>query len=143
MARYVTAFTIALVVWIVVGFIVPGYICWRLYYNPNGWRQFDDEHRLLSVGSYVAFRPHRLLYSPQETRVKAVVKVDISEIAEGSEARAAFEEDLLRQLSKLLGTGQKRLEIRDIIRKKAVPRQGSSFLTGVAQLLVIARRSRY
>jgi hypothetical protein len=133
MARYATAFTIALVVWVVIGFVVPGYICWRLYYNPNGWRQFDDEHRLLSVGSYVAIRHDRLLYSPLETRVKAVVRVASSAIADGTEARAAFERDLLLRLSKLLGTGKKRLEIRDVSRQKVVPT--AAHMTDVLQSL--------
>jgi hypothetical protein len=101
--RYQVAFSVAVAMFVLVGFAIPLYIAWTLYYSPNSWKIHDDESRLFNVGEYVGVRKRRVYYENVTLRAVVEVAIDMTDIRRGSPKREAIERDVRSYVATALG----------------------------------------
>jgi hypothetical protein len=108
-AEYYVMFICAVVMFTVIGFVVPLTVAWKLYYNPHHWHVHDQDQRIFSVGDYVAFRPPRIYYSGIQTGVTVDVDAKLANFLPGTAERAALEIDVQEKIAGLFGIDAHRI----------------------------------
>ena len=112
--RYYIMWVFAVIMFVLVGFVIPMVVFWRLYYNPNHWHCHDDEQRIFSQGDYVAFRSPRVFYSTLSTSVAVDVKAEIADFAQGTPQRAKLVREVQEQVASLFDLSAERISLTNV-----------------------------
>lgn len=100
-SRYYVMWCFAVIMFTLVGFVIPVMVFWRLYYNPNHWHCHDEEQCIFSIGDFVAFRSPRVFYSSLSTSISIEVDAKLADFAPGSSRRVELESETIEQVATL------------------------------------------
>jgi hypothetical protein len=116
-SRYYVMWMFAVIMFILVGFVIPIVVFWHLYYNPNHWHCHDDENRIFSVGDFVAYRSPRVFYSRLSTSIVINVNAQLVDFAPGSTQRVALEREAIEEGASLFDIEAMRVSVTGIREK--------------------------
>eukprot|EP01043_Picozoa_sp_COSAG02_P022177 COSAG02_NODE_1145_length_14241_cov_3.363951_2_plen_2907_part_00 len=112
--EYKLMFSVAVIMFGLIGFLVPFLVLWRLSISPNHWKHYDVESAPLQVNDYVAYRSPRVMYSSLRMSIIVDIEATLSDIHD----RDHFEEHVCTAVADMFGLNVARIRVNGLKEKK-------------------------
>eukprot|EP01043_Picozoa_sp_COSAG02_P101006 COSAG02_NODE_37078_length_446_cov_1.625360_1_plen_126_part_01 len=113
-AEYALMYLVAVIMFVLIGFLVPLVVLWRLSINPNHWKHYDVDSAPLQADDYVMYRSPRVMYSSLRTSIIVDIEATLSDIHD----RDHFEEHVRTAVADMFGLNLTRVRVNGLKEKK-------------------------